>query len=189
MTLVLKKDVTRTISPIHYGVQSHQDIEKLVLNCLFRDLSFANRSCQIRSLTSQEYNYIATLTKIPVKVVRSVISRFLVKLVYFRRFLRNYAFSDYTHRLKKLQIYLHKINSIAPLFDYKRAKENARILKLKLKYLCFFPQFLTQIAVVIFITDLNDIRFEKKIVQTNLRLLCDCSAYAFHRTRNKLGLN
>ncbi|MFX1490172.1 MAG: hypothetical protein ACFFBI_13550 [Promethearchaeota archaeon] len=189
MTLVLKKDLSKTISPIHDGVQTYQDIVKLVLNCMFRELSFANRSCQIRSLTSQEYNHIASQTKLPINVVMSIISRFLVKMVYFRKFLRNYTFSDYTHRLKKLQIYLHKISRIAPVFDYKRAKENARILKLKLKSLCFFPQFLTQIAVVIFITDLNDTRFEKKIIQTNLRLLCDCSAYAFHRTRNKLGLN
>jgi hypothetical protein len=50
---------------------------------------------------------------------------------------------------------------------------------------------MTQVAIVIFITDLLDTtanRILKKIIQTNLRALCCCSAYAFHRTRNKIGL-
>jgi len=189
MTQVLKKDVSKTLSPVHYGVQSQQEIVELILNCLFREVSFTTSSHNVKALSSGDYNHVASLTRIPVRVVRSVIAKFLVKVVYFRRFLRKYPFLNYTQQLKKLQIYLYKIYRIAPVFDYKRAKENARILKLKLKNMCFFPQFLTQIALVLFVTDLNDTQFEKKMIQTNLRLICDCSAYAFHRTRNRLGLN
>ena len=37
-------------------------------------------------------------------------------------------------------------------------------------------------------TDLLDKNKPQKIIQSNLRALCCCSAYAFHRTRNKIGL-
>ncbi len=47
---------------------------------------------------------------------------------------------------------------------------------------------MTKIAIVIYVTDLKDPQVEKPIKQTNIRALCGCSAYAFHRTRNKLGL-
>jgi hypothetical protein len=87
-----------------------------------------------------------------------------------------------------MKIYLHKFSRFAPVFDFHRAKQNACILEMKLNRICFWPQFMTQIAIVIYVTDLNDSRFEKKIKQTNLRALCGCSAYAFHRSRNKLGL-
>ena len=87
-----------------------------------------------------------------------------------------------------MSIYLHKFRRFAPVFDYHRAKQNARILQAKLHQICFWPQFMTQIAIVIYVTDLNNPQSEKKIKQTNIRALCGCSAYAFHRTRNKIGL-
>ncbi|KKL94758.1 hypothetical protein LCGC14_1861430, partial [marine sediment metagenome] len=127
--------------------------------------------------------------KVPVKIIYPIVKGFLVELVYFKRFLKEHTFTyDQTANLDELQTYLHKIHWLAPVFDFKRAKENARILKIKLQDLCFFPQFTTQIAIVVFVTDLNDKEHEKRIVQANLRLLCDCSAYSFHRTRKKLGL-
>lgn len=47
---------------------------------------------------------------------------------------------------------------------------------------------MTNIAIIVFVTDKNDKIHSKRIIQANLRLLCDCSAYSFHRTHNKLGL-
>ena len=165
------------------------EVRNTVLNCLFRDYSFFTPLQEIRELPPIELRGIAGTTKIPVKVVDSVVSKFLIELKYVRTFFKNNSVS-YTplSHLRKMYIYLHKFNRLAPVFDFRRAKQNARILETKLNHLCFWPQFMTQVAVVLYVTDLNDSQFEKKIKQTNLRALCGCSAYAFHRTRNKLGL-
>ncbi len=180
------------LSKIEYsrlGLDSRTDLKPFLINCLVRQFSFATYNQNVRTLLPIEYTRLASVTKLPVKIIYPIVKGFLVELVYFRRFLRAYTFSyDHTARLNKLRIYLHKIHRLAPIFNFKRAKENARILKIKLRELCFFPQITTQIAIVVFITDLNDKKHEKRIVQANLRLLCDCSAYSFHRTRKKLGL-
>ncbi len=188
MTQIVKKDYS-WIAPLTTIGRSQQVVEKIVLNYLFREVCFVSHPQNIRALTSQEYKEIAKSIDLPVNLIHSVISKFLVNLVYFRRFLRSYSFTyRYTKSLRKLQIYLHKLHRFAPIFDYPRAKENARILKNNLEKHCFLPHFTTQLAVVVFVTDLNDKEHEKKIIQTNLRVFCNCSAYAFHRTRNKLGL-
>lgn len=188
MTQIIKKEYT-WISPLTTLEKSQHEVEKIVLNYLFREICFVSHPQKIRALTSREYKDLADNTKLPVDLIHSVISKFLVNLVYFRKFLRSYSFTyGYTRSLRKLQIYLHKLHRFAPIFDYPRAKENARILKNNLDRKCFLPHFTTQLAVVLFVTDLNDNEREKRIIQTNLRIFCNCSAYAFHRTRNKLGL-
>jgi len=188
MTQIVKKEYT-WISPFSALEKSQHEVEKIVLNYLFREVCFVSHPQNIRSLTSQEYKAIAKSIDLPVGIIHSVISKFLVNLIYFRRFIRNYSFTyGYTKSLRKLQVYLHKLHRFAPIFDYPRAKENARILKNNLDRKNFLPHFTTQLAVVVFVTDLNDKEHEKKIIQTNLRVFCNCSAYAFHRTRNKLGL-
>ncbi|KKL46730.1 hypothetical protein LCGC14_2342630 [marine sediment metagenome] len=62
---------------------------------------------------------------------------------------------------------MHKFYRLAPVFDYNRARENSRILKLKLDALCFWPHMTTQVAVVIYITDKLDLSQKDKILQTN----------------------
>ncbi|MHA2339345.1 MAG: hypothetical protein ACXACX_18735 [Candidatus Hodarchaeales archaeon] len=160
-----------------------------MLNCLFRDYSFFTPRQELRAIPLIELRGIAGTTKIPVKIIDSVVSKFLIELNDMREFFKanSVSYTPLTH-LRKMNIYLHKFHRFAPVFDFKRAKQNARILEIKLNHLCFWPQFMTQIAVVLYVTDLNDSRSERKIKQTNLRALCGCSAYAFHRTRNKLGL-
>jgi hypothetical protein len=188
MTQILKKDYT-WISPLSTIGKSPLEVKKIVLNYLFRKICFVSHPHNIRALTNQEYKDINERCDIPIPIVHSIISKFLVNLIYFRGFLRSYSFTySYTKSFRKLQIYLHKFHRFAPIFDYPRAKENARILKNVLHRKCFLPQFSTQLAVVLFVTDLNDKEHEEKIIQTNLRVFCNCSAYAFHRTRNKLGL-
>lgn len=188
MTQIIKKDYT-WISPLTTIGKSQQEVKEIVLNYLFREICFVSHPQNIRALTTQEYKDINESFDIPISLIHSVISNFLVDLVYFREFLRSYSFTyNYTKSLRKLQIYLHKLHRFAPIFDYSRAKENARILKNILNKKCFLPQFTTQLAVVLFVTDLNDKEHEERIIQTNLRVFCNCSAYAFHRTRNKLGL-
>ncbi|MFW9941342.1 MAG: hypothetical protein ACFFFT_09895 [Candidatus Thorarchaeota archaeon] len=188
MTQIIKKDYT-WISPLSTIGKSHQEVKEIVLNYLFREICFVSQPQNIRALTLQEYDNINKRSDIPIPLIHSIISKFLINLTYFREFLRSYSFTyRYTKSLRKLQIYLHKLHQFAPIFDYSRAKENARILKNILERKCFLPQFSTQLAIVLFVTDLNDKEHEDKIIQTNLRVFCNCSAYAFHRTRNKLGL-
>jgi len=165
------------------------EVRNTVLNCLFRDYSFFTPLQEIRELPPIELRRIAGTTKIPVNVVNSIVNKFLIELKHIREFFKSYSvsYTPFSH-LRKMYIYLHKFSRLAPVFEFRRAKQNARILETKLNHLCFWPQFMTQIAIVIYVTDLNDLHFEKKIKQTNIRALCDCSAYAFHRTRNKLGL-
>ncbi len=176
--------VNRTI------LEFRRDVRNIVLDCLFRDYSFFSSLQKIRELPLIELRGIAGTTKIPVKIVGSVVSKFLTELKYVRGFFKNNSvlYTPLSH-LRKMKIYLHKFNRLAPVFDFYRAKQNAQILETKLKHLCFWPQFMTQVAIVIYVTDLNNSHSEKKIKQANVRALCNCSAFAFHRTRNKLGLN
>ena len=166
-----------------------RDVKNRILNCLFRNYSFFTPEQEIRKLPLIELRGIAGTTKIPVKVVDSVVSKFLRELEQIREFFKanSVSYTPSSH-LRKMKIYLHKFSRFAPVFDFQRARQNAKILQIKLNQICFWPQFMTQIAIVIYVTDLNDPHTEKRLVQTNLRALCGCSAYAFHRTRNKLGL-
>ena len=167
-----------------------RDVRNTVLNSLFRDYSFFTSDQKLRNLPIKELREIAGFTKIPVKIVDAVVSKFLNELKYSREFFKtnSVSYTPLSH-LRKMNIYLHKFKRLAPVFDFHRARQNARILEIKLTHLCFWPQFMTQVAIVIYVTDLNDPQCEKKLRQTNIRALCDCSAFAFHRTRNKLGLN
>lgn len=193
MTEILKKEVVEP-SKVLKSPQRIQIIDKKLrlrlLNCLFRYLSFIDGNENLRRISDIECKVLSSRTKIPVYKVRKILDKFLDDLTHFKEFLRSglltYSISD---QARKVKIYLHKVHRLAPVFDYKRARENARRLKSKLDQIFFWPQVMTQVAVVIFITDFLDKRWnDNKLLQTNLRTLCDCSAYAFHRTRNKIGL-
>ena len=163
--------------------------KSIILNYLFRNFSFATNKENIRVITISEYDLISEALNVPKSLVHKFISRFLVDLQLFKNFLiKNPEILKSKDQERKVRIYLHKLYRLAPIFDYKRARENARILKKKLDHLFFWPQMMTQIAVTIFITDILDKDTTPKMIQANLRTLCSCSAYAFHRTRNKVGL-
>lgn len=188
MTEILKKKVVEPPQVLRSAKQKKPKIR--LLNCLFRYTSFIDGYENLRRISDIECKVLSSRTKIPVHKVRIILDEFLDDLTHFKEFLRSgllsYSISD---QARKVRIYLHKVHRLAPVFDYKRARENARRLKLKLDQLLFWPQVMTQVAVVVFITDFLDRRWDgNKLLQTNLRALCDCSAYAFHRTRNKIGL-
>ena len=193
MTQTVRKHSFGTLSQFDYsdiGLESQNDLRPFLLNNLFRQASFATYNQNVSSLRPLEYTKLASTTKLPVEIIYPIVKGFLIELVYFKRFLRKQTFSySETAKLDELITFLNKVHKLAPVFDFKRARENARILKIKLQEMCFFPHFTTQIAIVVFVTDLNDKAHKKRIVQANLRLLCNCSAYSFHRTRNKLGLS
>ncbi len=191
MTQTLKKQNTENYSGSDYYnkfYKSQNGFKSIILDFLFRNISFT-RNERVYVLTQAEYDLIKSKLNFPAVLIHKYCSKFLVNLIQIKRFL-----SKYPHALKsknqerKVLINLRKIYRLAPVFDYKRAKENARRLKKKLDCLCFWPQIMTQVAVVIYITDLLDKNKPQKIIQSNLRALCCCSAYAFHRTRNKIGL-
>lgn len=188
MTQIIKKEVTWS-DPSEKSEPSHKELKARILSCLCREVCFVSYYHEVQAVSVVDMRHVAASLRLPYSLVRPIITRFLVNLVYFRRFLRSYKFTyDYTKSLRKLIIYIHKLHRLAPIFDFPRAKENARILKNNLKLRYFMPQFTTQLAIVLYVTDINDPIEVLAINQTNLRILCDCSAYAFHRTRNKLGL-
>ncbi len=195
MTQTLKKPDIEAQDVNEYYTKYFKDTEALrlvVLDYLFRNIGFVTSKEKIRAITDSEYIQISKALNVPRVLVYRFITRFLVNLVRIRKFFKQNAnLLTSKHQGIKVRIYLHKFHRLAPVFDYRRARENARRLQLKLDHLCFRPQIMTQVAVVVFVTDLLDdcsSRSECKIIQSNLRVLCSCSAYAFHRTRNKIGL-
>ncbi len=192
MAQILKKqyiDVRDGSDYYNKFYKSQNGLKPIILNYLFRNIAFVTNQDKIKALAITDYENISENTNIPIKLIHKFVSCFLIDLLRLKRFIqKNPQILNLKKQNRQIHINLHKFYRIAPVFDYKRARENARILKLKLDKLFFWPQIRTQIAIIIFITDLLDKNHSQKIIQTNIRALCDCSAYAFHRTRNKIGL-
>ena len=191
MTQTLKKQNTEIYSGSDYYnkfYKSQNGFKSIILDYIFRNISLTKNE-KIYDLTQTDYDLVKSNLDIPSVLIHKYCRRFLVNLVQIKKFLSKYPrVMKSRNQEKKVLIYLRKIYRLAPIFDYKRAKENAHRLRKKLDSLCFWPQVMTQVAVVIYITDLLDKKKPQKIIQSNLRVLCCCSAYAFHRTRNKIGL-
>ena len=163
---------------------------KIILNYLFRNVAFVGKRDKIRTIPNIIQKQMSSKLKIGIKTINIFIDKFLNTLVRMNQFVEengHFAYSKNPNII--VQTYLHKLYRLAPVFDYKRARVNAKILRKKLDAHCFWPKASTQVAVVIYITDKLDTSQENKLLQTNLRSFCNCSAYAFHRTRNKIGLN
>lgn len=192
MTQTLKKEDFEVESINDYYnnyYKSQNKLKPIILNYLFRNISFLTIREKVRVITTSENKRISEALNIPVKLVHKFISEFLIGLLNFRKFINNNPKVLHARDQNQIiNIILHRFYRLAPVFDYKRAKENARRLKDKLDTLFFWPQLMTQLTIVIFITDLIAKSEPQKIIQSNLRALCSCSAYAFHRTRNKIGL-
>jgi hypothetical protein len=195
MSQILKQPIIKAHDIHEYYIKFFKNSSasrQVVLNYLFRNITFAHDNEKVRALTDSEYKQISEATNVPKVIVHKMISGFLIDLIRIKKFFReNAKLFCSRHQTRKARVYLHKLYRLAPVFDYKRARENVKILEIKLNQLCFRPHIMTQVAVVIFITDLLDNNFAQahyKIIQSNLRVFCNCSAYAFHRTRNKIGL-
>ena len=192
MTQTLKKQELEISDVAEYYnryYKAQRRLKPMVLNHLFRNICFITHRGGIRAITQAEYKKINDATEIPVQLIHKFISNFLIDLIRFKKFLfESKSVLKTKNQARTVQVYLHKLYRLAPVFDHKRARENAKILRIKLDRLFFWPRVMTQIAVVIFITDLLDKSQPQRIIQANLRALCSCSAYAFHRTRNRVGL-
>jgi len=168
----------------------HRQQKIRILNYLFRYITFTTRREEIRAIPRILYRQMSNKLQIDIIIVHNIVSRFLVDLIRIKKFINENSYVLYSkNRATLVRSYIHKFYRLAPVFDYNRARENVKILKMKLDAHYFWPLVTTQVAVVIYITDKLDPSQKDKILQTNLRSLCNCSAYAFHRTRNKIGLN
>ena len=186
--IINKQELNIVRNSSHDIYRNQQQFKLIILNYLFRNITFTNRSEKIRILNKLEYTQISNKIELPISIVHQTISKFLDDLARFKVFLRSYTItSNLKKGSRKVQIYLHKVYRLAPVFNYRRAKHNLEILNSKLKKMFFWPHIMTQVAIIIFATDLRDINLNKRIIQSNLRSLCNISAYAFHRSRNKIG--
>ncbi len=175
-------------------LDAYQFQKMRILNYIFRHVSFVDHRDNIIALSKEELKEIVSDLNISNKVLLPIITQFFLNTLNFKRFFESTKIS-WEHNLdrliKKVRIYLHKIHRIAPVFSYERAKENLKILHSLFERRNHWPHFSTQIALIIFITDRNDkaIQEGEYIIQKNLRVLCNCSAYAFHHARNLLRIN
>ncbi|MFX1337753.1 MAG: hypothetical protein ACFFDK_04020 [Promethearchaeota archaeon] len=167
----------------------HKESEIKVLNYIFRNISLINNNNMIKLITENEYIKISLEMKISKHLVRFYTENLFHNIKSLRKFLDKNKIKHNPKNLnRKVRIYLHKVHRIAPIFDYKRAKKNLRILQSFLVLNSFWPRISTQIAIIIYATDKNSSN-NKRILQKNIRTLCNCSAYAFHRTKNILKID
>ncbi|MBN1801089.1 MAG: hypothetical protein JW891_06240 [Candidatus Lokiarchaeota archaeon] len=170
-----------------------KETRALVLNILVRLVSLTHKGQLREQLPPSEVLQISNLLNIPRSTVWNIVNQFLKNLLILHEFLNRIVLRrahDPKSLNRKVRAYLHLVHRFAPVFDYKRARINLTILHDKLRKVVFWPRISTQIAVIIFVTDKKDLKSNhyKPILQKNLRYLANCSAYAFHRTRNILKI-
>ncbi len=172
---------------------SAKDNRVMIIDYLFRTFSIVSDNLILKKLSNNLYKKISIDLNIPISSIQKLIEKFLIDLFYFSEFFKKNRIKWDNHISKlnrKVRIFLYKIYRLAPVFDYKRARINLERFHELLNKRSFWPKIYTQVALIIYITDKNDenpLR-KKKILQKNIRALCNCSAYAFHRTRNLLGI-
>jgi hypothetical protein len=182
------------ISSVLAGLLQDFSSKSTVLNYIFRRISFIDSHEQIIVIPDQKLRYFSREVKIPFERIEQIVTDFLINTICFIRLLscREFSWANNLNKLRrKLKIYLHKAYRIAPVFDYERARINSEILIQLMRRECYYPCFTTQLALVLFVTDANNPQkvFNTPILQKNLRAFCSCSAYAFHRARNKLQID
>jgi hypothetical protein len=169
-------------------------IKASILNYLLRNISLYKKNSEkiSDSFLQEVYGALPDEFIIPQPIINHLLEKFLTNLKYFRDLLRNckinWSKKDSKSRYRHIKIYIHKVHRLAPIFDYKRACINLEKIHKLFELKNFWPHLTTQLALVIFITDRKSTK-AKEIQQNNLRALCNCSAYAFHRTRNILELD
>jgi len=165
-------------------------IRQKVLKTLFRGHPITkdgDETVLLDMLSDDTYRQISEESNIQEFLVRDIIEKFFAQFYYFRKFWkRSHIHWRYKQNriYSKVRIYLHKVYKLAPVFDYPRAKTNLKILQQFFQIASFWPRISTQLAMVIYLTDLNDPLSTKNLLMQNIRVLMDCSAYAFYRTKN-----
>ncbi len=183
-----KQIVERDCIP-EYGLNG-----KAIINFLFRYESLIDNNNKIRAPYSLNLDIIAEVTNSSRSVVLYIFNSFLRELKEFHDLL-NTRYENWIpgrrNIYEKLIIFLKRLYKTAPIFNYERAKKNLVALHNLLTINYYWPHITTQLALLIFVTDRNDPNITDKsyILQKNLRMLCTCSAYAFHCARNRLNIS
>jgi len=174
-------------------MKSDKEAKIRVLDELFRNVSFADDLHVKRGIYQEDLKSISINSGVLLGRVFKIVEDFLMGIKNINDFYNKHPMSWNNNSIRlrrKIRIHLHKLHRIAPVFDYQRAKKNLIILHEALKRRLFCPQISTRLAIVIYVTDKKECDEDSKkyLIQKNVRALCNCSAYAFHRTRNKLGI-
>jgi len=166
------------------------EIRQRVLKQLFQTHSIIKNEYEfshLLGLSDEAYHKISKGANIQEFLVREIIEKFLAQLQYFKKFWKH-SHIQWTHNkdriYSKVRIYLHKIYKLAPVFDYKRAKINLETLQKFFRVANFWPKISTQLAMVIYLTNTNDPSTKENMLMQNIRVLTNCSAYAFYHTKN-----
>ena len=159
-----------------------------ILDCLMRKFALTKNSTSRITLSKEDLMILSSEISLSYGVINKFVNDFFWQLKHFKRFLHNCKIK-YASGTKKALIYLHKIHKLAPVFDYRRAKANLRTLYRLCSRENFWPSISTQLAIVIYITDKLDKNRQKRLMQKNIRTICDCSAYAFHEAKNNLNID
>lgn len=166
-------------------------LKQNILSFILQNYSIVDGSSMLNKLEKEFYQETSDQFGVDVFSVKDVVESSLNKVINLNLFLRKNpvrARHEFSGRVRIVRIYLHMYHRIVPVFDYDRAKHNLVILHKAFDIIDFHPCLSTQLALVIYITD---IKAEPPIkgqylLQKNIRAICDSSAYAFHRTRNIL---
>ncbi len=187
--ITLTKQIVEKDDIPEYGLNG-----KAIINFLFRYESLIDNNNKIRAPYSLNLDKIAEKTKSSRSVVSFIFNNFLRELKDFHDFLTT-RYDNWIpgrrHIYEMLNIFLKRLYKTAPIFNYERAKKNLVSLHNLLTITYYWPHITTQLALLIFVTDRNDPNITDKsyILQKNLRMLCTCSAYAFHCARNRLNIS
>ncbi|MFX1448471.1 MAG: hypothetical protein ACFFCG_10100 [Promethearchaeota archaeon] len=168
--------------------------KRAIINYFFRHESLIDDNNNIRTHDSLNLDKIAKKTNTSRSVVLYIFNSFLREMKDFHEYLTT-RFENWApgrrHIYEKLSVYLKRLYKTAPIFNYQRAKKNIDVLHYLLSNCFYWPHITTQLALLVFVTDRNDPNIKEKayILQKNLRMLCTCSAYAFHFARNRLNIS
>ncbi|MBD3215912.1 MAG: hypothetical protein GF311_25095 [Candidatus Lokiarchaeota archaeon] len=163
-----------------------------VIDTLLRTRSIAliKHQTQItKNLSENIFIVIRESQFIPLNIIRLNIKKFLSNISYYTRFLREYTIHyepNLNSAYRTVRVYLHKLHRIAPVFEYSRAKINLKTLQGFCYRKNIWPHLTTQLAMTIALTDKNNTAHTDKLKNINVRLISNCSAYAFYELRKKL---
>ena len=172
---------------------SSGELKKRCINLFVRNFAIlGNDNCIILLSTKQIIHITTELgdeRSDKSDLVEGILSLFLQEVVYLLRSMRTCKIRIGKSNIeRKVRIYLHKLHRIVPIFNYHRARTNLKILHRLFYQKNYWPSFSTQLALVIYITD-KLVYIKKPILQKNIRTICNCSAYAFHRAKNRLEID
>lgn len=202
MTQIVKHRKNFKLNTSHYkaikpisSYSKDKPIKSVVLSYLVRNFSLVNYNREIRKPSDTQLKIIASNTEVSISLIRKVVREFIDGVIYYNKLLRNCK-TKYNpkNRNRKTRAYLHKLYRLAPVFDYKRARKNLEILQFHLAQRGTWLKISSQLAIVIYVTDKNEVNsgdkniIQKNIIQKNILTISCCSAFAFHRARNELRI-